>query len=85
MLFRSEINYVGNRIGFTNALWTGFELLDLKEEGEHSSAKVKMLGGNLSVNDLLSLLMPHVQILGLQEVIPSMNDIFIKQVSENRN
>lgn len=86
--FRShtfEINYVGNRIGFTNALWTGFELLDLKEEGEHSSAKVKMLGGNLSVNDLLSLLMPHVQILGLQEVIPSMNDIFIKQVSENRN
>lgn len=85
--FRSrtfEINYVGNKIGFTNALWTGFELIDLKEEEEHSSAKVKMLG-NISVNDLLSLLMPHVQILGLNEVIPSMNDIFIKQVSENKN
>jgi len=31
------------------------------------------------------LLMPHVQIIGLQEIVPSMNDIFIKQVSENRN
>ena len=86
--FRShtyEIQYVGNRIGFTNALWTGFELLDLKEEEGHSVAKVKMLTDSISVNDLLSLIMPHVQILGLQEIIPSMNDIFIKQVSENKN
>lgn len=85
--FRShtfEINYIGNKIGFTNALWTGFELVDLKEEEEYSSAKVKMLG-NHSVNDILSLLMPHVQILGLQEVVPSMNDIFIKQVNDNKN
>ncbi len=85
--FRShtfEIQYVGNRIGFTNALWTGFELLDLKEEAEHNTAKVKMIGDH-SVNDLLSILMPHVQILGLREIIPSMNDIFIKQVSENKN
>ena len=26
-----EIQYIGNKIAFTNALWTGFELLDLKE------------------------------------------------------
>lgn len=76
-----EIEYVGNNIGFTNALWTGFELLDLKEDSEHCKAKVRMIG-NHSTNDLLNLLLPHVQILGLREMIPSMNDIFIRKVSE---
>lgn len=78
-----KINYVGNKIGFTHALWTGFELVDLHDEDDHSSATVRMVG-NYSVNDLLSLLIPHVQILGLQEVIPSMNDIFIRKVNESK-
>jgi ABC-2 type transport system ATP-binding protein len=76
-----EINYQGNKIGFTNALWTGFELLDLKEDGEHFVAKVKMLN-NHSPNDLISLLLPNVQLFGFHEIVPSMNDIFIKKVSE---
>ncbi len=77
-----EINYVGNKIGFANALWTGFELIDLKEDEEYSSARVKMLDGH-TPNDLLTALLPNVQILGFHEVIPSMNDIFIKKVGEN--
>jgi ABC-2 type transport system ATP-binding protein len=82
--FRSstyEIFYHGNRISFTNALWTGFELLELKEENEMNVAKVKMLNGN-STNNLLNALLPHVEIAGLREVIPSMNDIFIQQVNQ---
>ena len=62
-----EIHFTGgNKIGFTHALWTGFELLDLKEDGEHHIARVKMLG-NHSPNDLLSALLPLVQIQGFRE------------------
>jgi ABC-2 type transport system ATP-binding protein len=77
-----EIQYQGNKIGFTHALWTGFELLDMKEDGEHAVAKVKMVG-NHSPNDLLNALLPHVQVFGFREIIPGMNDIFIRKVSEN--
>ncbi len=79
-----EINFTGgNKIGFTNALWTGFELLDLKQENDQSIAKVRMVG-NHTPNDLLSALLPQVQVLGFHEIIPSMNDIFIQEVGENR-
>ncbi len=76
-----EIQFVGNKIGFTNALWTGFELIDIQDQDDHTVATIKMLG-NHTINDILSLLIPHVQILGLKEVIPSMNDIFIRKISE---
>ena len=82
--FRSntyEISYHGNRIAFTNALWTGFELLNLKEDSEMNFAQVKMLNGH-TTNELLTVLLPHVEVAGLREVIPDMNDIFIQQVNK---
>lgn len=82
--FRSntyEICYHGNRIAFTNALWSGFELLNLKEDQEMNIAQVRMLNGH-TTNDLLSFLLPHVEVEGLKEVIPDMNDIFIQQVNK---
>lgn len=82
--FRSniiEISYLGNRIGFTNALWTGFELLDVKEDPEMNVAHVKMLNGH-TPNHLLNAILPHVEVHGLREVIPDMNTIFIEQVNK---
>ena len=76
-----EIHFTGgNKIGFPHALWTGFELLDLKEDTDHNIAKVRMVG-NYTGNDLLKALLPNVEILGFREIIPTMNDIFIKEVS----
>jgi len=75
-----ELQYIGNRIAFTHALWTGFELVDLKEDGDHNVAHVKILGDH-SPNDLLNVLLPQVQILGFKELIPSMNDVFIQKVN----
>jgi ABC-2 type transport system ATP-binding protein len=77
-----EVQYSGNKIGFTNALWTGFELIGLKEESDYQVAKVKLLN-NHTPNDLLGVLLPHVQLHGFNEIIPGMNDIFIQQVGEN--
>lgn len=79
-----EIQYTGNRIAFTHALWTGFELVDMKEDAEHNIAHVKILDKN-TPNDLLSVILSQVQVLGFRELIPSMNDVFIQKVSEAQN
>lgn len=77
-----DIRFRGTNIGFTHALWTGYELIDLKPEEDHHVARIKMIASS-SVNDLLKAILPHVEILSVQEVIPSMNDIFIMKVNEN--
>jgi len=76
-----EIHFSGNTIGFTHALWTGFELIYLREEDGIQIARVKMLNQH-TPNELLTALLPNVQVLGLQEIIPGMNDIFIQMVGE---
>lgn len=75
------VEFSGNLIAFTNALWTGYELIEHKTERGIISAKVKLLGGN-KTNDLLNTILPHVQIVSVQEHLPSMNEIFIRKVSE---
>jgi ABC-2 type transport system ATP-binding protein len=75
-----EVLFEGNKIGFTHSLWTGFELIDLREDSGHQAARVRMLQ-NHTPNDLLAVLLPNVKILGLKEVVPTMNDIFIQVVN----
>lgn len=75
-----EVEFNGNMIAFANGLWAGFELLDKKTiENNHHTGTVKLLGNN-TVNNLLQTLIPHVEIRGLKEVVPTMNDIFIETV-----
>jgi len=76
-----EVLFKGNKMAFTNALWTGAELKDISEEKSMLKAHVK-IAESANSNDLLSNLLPHVEIHGLKEVIPSMNDIFIQKVTE---
>ncbi len=39
-----------------------------------------------STNDLLNAILPHVEVISLNEILPSMNDIFIEKVNEiNQN
>jgi ABC-2 type transport system ATP-binding protein len=78
-----EVEYEGNAIAFSTALWTGFELEENNAiDPGHSRARIKLLGSN-STNDLLQALLPHVSIHSFREVIPSMNDIFISYVKSN--
>lgn len=78
-----EISFKGNILSFTNALWTGAELLSRKSEDDISTVKVKLLG-NSTVNNLLTAVMPFVEIISLKEVIPTMNDIFIQAVTQEK-
>jgi len=77
-----EITFKGNLISFTNALGTACELLDSKAINGYNYAKVKLAKG-VGPNNILKAIVPHVEVQGLNEVIPSMNDIFIREVSVN--
>lgn len=77
-----EIEFSGHMIALTNSIWTSCELLNHRQEAEHHVATIKLLG-DTTINSLLPQLLPWVNINGLKEVIPTMNDIFIRSVSEN--
>jgi ABC-2 type transport system ATP-binding protein len=78
-----RIEFTGNIIAFTNAIWTGCELLEKHTEGNVNIATLKLLY-EATPNQLLQAIMPHVNVNGLQEIIPSMNDIFIAKVSNEK-
>lgn len=75
-----EVEFKGNMIGFTNALWAGYELIDRTQlSNDHFSARIKLLNDN-TLNNLLSTVLSHVQIQRVEELLPDMNEIFIKAV-----
>lgn len=76
-----ELQFRGNMIGFTNELWTDFELVSNVSHGEDIHCRIKILN-NRTLNDLLKIAVQHVEVKEVREVIPSMNDIFIKVVNE---
>lgn len=77
-----EIEFRGNMIAFANALWANFELMEKSEEDGIHKAKIKLLGGS-TPNILLGNLLPSVEIISFNEIIPGMNDIFIQKVNES--
>jgi ABC-2 type transport system ATP-binding protein len=78
-----KVEFTGNIISFTNAIWTGCELIEKHTEGNVNIATIKLLY-DATPNQLLQAIMPHVMVNGLQEIIPSMNDIFISNVSNEK-
>lgn len=80
--FRSmtyNIEFKGTMMDLGNSLGTYGELLDHEQEDGQFGAKVKLVNG-ATTNQLLGNIMRTVEVTGFQEVIPSMNDIFIEAV-----
>lgn len=78
-----DLSFRGDMLSFTNSLWTHFELIDHTDSNGSVSARIRLLNG-ASVNDLLKSVIPVVEVESLHEVVPSMNDIFIRVVQEKR-
>lgn len=57
------------------------ELFSIVKPAEGENVTVKIAAGK-TTNDLLTYLMPSVQILELREQVPSINDIFIQKVTQ---
>lgn len=64
----------------SDALTPGFHCLRRFSAEGIESAVFNVPAGN--VNELLALLMPHVQIHGIRELVPTISDIFISSVKE---
>ena len=77
-----DIAFKGNMIAFSNAMWTGAELIE-KSEGENGlhHARVRLLG-NSSPNMILENVIRAGEVHAFNEVLPTMNDIFIMKVKE---
>jgi len=72
------VQFQGNMMGFANALWVNYDLLESKQIGENQFiAKVKLLNDS-SINQLITELMEQVQFEGVWPDSPSMEDIFIQ-------
>jgi len=75
-----EISYSGFDKDVKQLFNGQFELVGVTKFDESSTAKIKINQG--TQNDLLNHLLPHLQIHSFNEIIPSMNDIFIQRVAE---
>jgi hypothetical protein len=62
-------------------LWTQFELQRTATDEKGAFAEIKLLESR-SLNDLLQALIPHVQIHGVNELVPDMEQIFIQAVQQ---
>lgn len=78
-----NVAFKGNLMGFTNALWAGAEIIDKKSDDDVHHVSLKLLRQN-TPNQLLQAVLNNAEILSFNEVIPSMNDIFISVV-ENKS
>ena len=68
-------------IALTNALWTNFELVKKTWVNEKNECVIKLLN-DATLNDLLTVCLPAVEIHEVEKVRPNMHDIFIESVRE---
>lgn len=83
--FKSDtyrISFTGDINHFRDLLNNNFELIEHTITGDTSFATVRVLH-HTQGNELLSLLINKVHILAFNELIPGMNDIFIRAVKDN--
>lgn len=79
-----DIKYTGNYKQVYSALGSSYEVISHNEADKENSILVQYNNGN-SNNDLLHALLPVAEIRAFEEVIPSMNDVFIKAVEKSNS
>jgi ABC-2 type transport system ATP-binding protein len=77
-----ELNFKGDRMLLRNKLSDPFRIRDIKKINNTTKAYIEM-GETGTINQLLTNIVDSVEILGLTELLPSMNEIFIKVVNES--
>lgn len=75
-----QIQFSGLDSKLEAILNANYKILDYHNNQGIDSAKIQIQKGNS--NDLLQELLPHLQVHAFEELIPSMNDIFIRRVEE---
>jgi ABC-2 type transport system ATP-binding protein len=79
-----RIAFRGNALGFTHGLWTAAEILETHKDEDVSIFTIRAREGVTS-RQLLDALLPHGELVSFNEIIPDMNDIFIRAVSDGNS
>lgn len=79
-----NIRYNGNFTDVDKVLGHQFKIIEHLEVKNEKQLKVQHLNGG-SNNTLLEALMPVAEIVSFEEVIPRMNDVFIRAIRESEN
>jgi len=77
-----EVTYNGDFTKVESALEKSYDILDHSEKVAENNIKIFHRNGNGS-NEVLQLLMPVAEIKSFKEVVPNMNDIFIRVVESS--
>jgi len=75
-----EIQYTNFEGDIRNFLSPAFQVVEQSRVNEHFVAKIR-IPGNANPNVLIREMLPQVTIQSINEIIPSMNDIFIRTVT----
>jgi ABC-2 type transport system ATP-binding protein len=77
-----KLDFSGDSQFIKDKLAGNFTVEDIQAVNGHHTAFVKMLN-DATVNQMIGNIINDVQIIGLHEVLPTMNDIFIKVVEQS--
>lgn len=76
-----SLRFKGEMLDLGSSLGTYGEIIEKGMLGDLQEAKIR-LTDNATTNQLLANVMRNVEVQGFEEIIPSMNDIFIQAVEE---
>ncbi|MGM0377941.1 MAG: ABC transporter ATP-binding protein [Bacteroidota bacterium] len=79
-----HIDFSGGEENVQDILQNNFELSYFQANNNHTSARIKKQEDQ-SLNEVLSSIMDHCHILSCQELLPSMNDVFIQVVNQQKH
>ncbi len=78
-----EIGYIGPANSIKELIPVAFELLNDVQQNGISKAQIK-IPSSATPNELIQKLLPHLEMHSFNEILPTMNDIFIQKVNEQK-
>ncbi|MFM7723506.1 MAG: ABC transporter ATP-binding protein [Bacteroidota bacterium] len=79
-----KVRFRGSKIAFAHALWTWFELIECLELSEGIYEAIIKSRGMYQCNEVFSRLSDAVQLELIEEQLPSMHDVFLKLVANEK-
>ena len=79
-----EITYKGNFEQVAGLLQHHFKIVSHTEQNPENTLRVQYVNGGAN-NRLIQTILPAAEIVSFREIIPGMNDVFIKAVQESNN
>jgi len=77
-----EISFSDQKKELASILGSNFQIIEEQKSNDNSFVKVRLNNGSTQ-NDLLNKMIPEVSILSFNEILPTMNEIFIQTVNQN--